>query len=219
MKTVSEKGIALIKRFEGLRTTAYRDAVGVWTIGYGHTSQAGPPSVFQGQKITAQEAHDILVQDLKGVVRLIYAVTPREKLDALPQDVFDVIVSFCFNVGVGTYRYGSRRGAEKKIGIGSVWSGVVQGSPKKIAAGLKLYNRAGGRVLPGLTKRRAVEAELVEQAVWSAPLPPPPDIPAPEPSAPTASPAPPRGRLALAGGLLGLIVTIILWILFGGALP
>ena len=47
---ISDEGLQLIKRFEGLRTTAYRDAVGVWTIGYGHTSMAGEPEVKSGLK-------------------------------------------------------------------------------------------------------------------------------------------------------------------------
>ena len=53
---VNEKGIELICEFEGCRTQAYRDAVGIWTVGYGHTSKAGPPEVGPGMEISEPQA-------------------------------------------------------------------------------------------------------------------------------------------------------------------
>ena len=61
---VSQRGLDLIKRFEGLMLEAYQDVVGVWTIGYGHTSEAGPPKVTPGMEITEKEAEEILQDDL-----------------------------------------------------------------------------------------------------------------------------------------------------------
>lgn len=60
----TKAGVAHIKRFEGLRTMAYRDSAGVWTIGYGHTAAAGHPPVHAGMTITVQEADMILSRDL-----------------------------------------------------------------------------------------------------------------------------------------------------------
>lgn len=134
----SRKGIALIKKFEGCKLTAYQDAVGVWTIGYGHTS-----GVKKGQKITEEEAEQLLKNDLKtfetGVNILILA---RYKFN---QNEFDALVSFAFNLGFGNL--------EKLTGKGKRNKG-------QIADAIPLYNKAGGKVLSGLTKRRKEEQKL-----------------------------------------------------------
>ncbi len=65
MRKISKEGLALIKQLEGLRLGAYEDSGGVWTIGYGHTSAAGAPSVHKDMQITEKEAEKILCQDLK----------------------------------------------------------------------------------------------------------------------------------------------------------
>ncbi|HHN72786.1 MAG TPA: lysozyme, partial [Thermopetrobacter sp.] len=62
---INEATLALIREFEGLRLTAYRDAAGVWTIGYGHTSMAGPPEVRPGMRIGREEAERILRADVE----------------------------------------------------------------------------------------------------------------------------------------------------------
>ena len=61
---MTEEGLALIKRFEGYRGKAYRDATGIWTIGYGHTSMAGAPAVAGGLEITREQASEILARDV-----------------------------------------------------------------------------------------------------------------------------------------------------------
>jgi GH24 family phage-related lysozyme (muramidase)/uncharacterized protein YcbK (DUF882 family) len=97
---INASGLELVKHFEGLRTTAYRDAVGIWTIGYGHTSMAGPPRVVEGMTITEAEAEAILAQDLdvfeRGVVNALAIPTNA--------DQFSAMVSFAFNLGVGAFR-------------------------------------------------------------------------------------------------------------------
>ncbi|MFT4450945.1 lysozyme, partial [Bartonella bacilliformis] len=65
MRKISKEGLALIKQWEGVRLCAYQDAIGVWTIGYGHTAQAGQPIIQEGMKITESEAEIILRRDLK----------------------------------------------------------------------------------------------------------------------------------------------------------
>lgn len=60
MRKISKEGFALIKQWEGLRLYAYQDVIGVWTIGYGHTAQAGEPIVQEGMKITENQTETIL---------------------------------------------------------------------------------------------------------------------------------------------------------------
>ncbi|SPU27380.1 Phage-related lysozyme (muraminidase) [Candidatus Bartonella washoeensis] len=62
MRKISKEGLALIKQLEGLRLSAYEDAIGVWTIGYGHTSAAGAPDVYEGMQITEKEAEKSFVK-------------------------------------------------------------------------------------------------------------------------------------------------------------
>ena len=62
---INDDGLLIIESFEGLELTAYQDSVGIWTIGYGHTSMAGPPTVTPGLRISEAEAERILQQDLK----------------------------------------------------------------------------------------------------------------------------------------------------------
>ena len=83
MKT-SRKGIELIKKYEGLRLTAYRCPAGVWTIGYGHTK-----GVKQGQKISSEEAEKLLIEDLTPIEKNIDKMGLK-----INQSQFDALVSF-----------------------------------------------------------------------------------------------------------------------------
>lgn len=134
----------LIKRFEGLRTKAYRDPVGIWTIGYGHTSAAGPPDVHEGLKITAAEAEAILHRDLEKFENAVLA----EVTVPLNENQFAALVSFAFNVGIAGFRRSS------------VLARVNAGNHEKVPQRLKLWNKAGGKVLRGLVRRRRAEGEL-----------------------------------------------------------
>jgi lysozyme len=152
---ITEEGLALIRRSEGFRETAYRCPAGVWTIGYGHTAQAGPPKVVAGMKISEAEARRILVADAGRIAADVRAALTRELGDAQ----FSALVSFAFNVGVGAFR-GS-----------SVLAAVNAGRFAEVPGRLKLWVKAGGRVLPGLERRRAAEAALFMSAVEAAPPP------------------------------------------------
>lgn len=92
----SQRGVDLIKRFESLKLEAYQDGGGVWTIGYGHTG----PDVTPGRKIDEPLAEAMLREDLmsaeKGVKALVQV--------PLTQSMFDALVSFAFNVGVGALK-------------------------------------------------------------------------------------------------------------------
>jgi GH24 family phage-related lysozyme (muramidase) len=141
---VTNEGLDLIKHFEGLRTTAYRDAVGVWTIGYGHTSMAGAPQVQPNMQITEAEAHTILARDVEMFAKGVAALLQRP----LSPSAFSALVSFSYNVGLGAFKSSSV--------LRAVNSGDVAAVPRR----LQLWNKAGGRVLPGLVRRRAAEAAL-----------------------------------------------------------
>lgn len=97
-KNMSDEGIALLKRFEGLRLKAYQDIGGVWTIGYGHTSAAGGMAVYEGLSITYEQAEQLLKDDL---ARMTYPVIERLVKVPLTQGQFDALASFIYNLGEG----------------------------------------------------------------------------------------------------------------------
>ncbi|MHA7871037.1 MAG: lysozyme, partial [Hyphococcus sp.] len=92
---ISESGIALLKRFEGLELEAYQDIAGIWTIGYGHTGNVQP-----GQRITEREAEALLRRDLKSREDAV----GRAVNVPLNQNEFDALVSFVYNVGANAFR-------------------------------------------------------------------------------------------------------------------
>jgi GH24 family phage-related lysozyme (muramidase) len=129
---ITHEGLALIKRFEGFRGEAYRDATGIWTIGYGHTSMAGPPEVGAGLMITRAEAADILRKDVDA-----FSNGVRDLVDAAINDAqFSALVSFAYNVGLGNFRSSSVLKAVNAEDFETV--------PRRLA----LWVKAGGRVLP-----------------------------------------------------------------------
>jgi lysozyme len=138
MKT-SQAGIDLIKKFEGLRLEAYEDVVGVWTIGYGHTGDVQP-----WETLTEAEAEMLLVGDLEeteeGVERLVTV--------DLDQNEFDALVSFAFNVGLGALK------------SSTLLKLLNSGNRTGAAAQFKRWDKAGGKVYAGLSRRRAAEAEM-----------------------------------------------------------
>ena len=122
---------ALIAR-EGRRLKAYRDSVGIWTIGIGHTSMAGPPRVTPGLTITAAECDALFARDVETYVKPVrdaLAAHMEAHMDAsmavpLPQHAFDALVSLCFNIGPTAFlrssvlrrlRAGDREGAAEAI--------------------------------------------------------------------------------------------------------
>jgi lysozyme len=143
----NEATIKLIGEFEGLELKAYPDpATGddPWTIGYGHTSAAGMPSVKPGMKITKSEATGILMKDLMvfedGVERLL----KRE----INENQFGALVSFAYNAGLGNLK--------KSSVLTAVNSGDFASVPRR----LMMWNKAAGKVMPGLSRRRAAEGNL-----------------------------------------------------------
>lgn len=146
MKT-NRAGIELIKVYEGCVLVAYPDPAThgePWTIGYGHTSRAGPPAVRKGMTISEQQAADILVSDL-----ITFEVAVAKLLKRNPTDnQFSAMVSLCFNIGPGNFAQSS------------VLKYFNAGDSQKAADCFRLWNKANGQVLPGLVKRREAERQL-----------------------------------------------------------
>lgn len=93
MKT-SDKGVSFIALHEGVVTKAYRDSVGVWTIGVGHTAAAGPPMPVRGMTVTRDQALEIFARDLGK-----FEVRVGKALPGVPQHAYDAGASFDFNTG------------------------------------------------------------------------------------------------------------------------
>lgn len=136
MKT-SQRGINLIKQFEGVRLTAYKCPAGVYTIGYGHTH-----GVKRSMKITEEEASAFLTADLRNSEK---AVERYDSVYHWNQNEFDALVSFTFNCGAANLCSLLRNGRRNR---------------SQIAETLPLYRKAGGKVLKGLERRRAAEKAL-----------------------------------------------------------
>lgn len=143
---VSTQGRAFIGVQEALRLRAYRDSVGRWTIGDGHTSMAGAPIVTAGMVITRAQADAILARDL-----LKYeAEVLREVHVPLSQCQFDALVSFTYNCGEGSLR--------RAAFLAHLNSGNAAAVPHVMLE----FDRAGGRVLPALVRRRKAEAAMFQ---------------------------------------------------------
>lgn len=128
-------GINLIKQFEGCRLQAYKCPAGVQTIGYGHTGGVKP-----GQAISQAQADAILLVDLEKFEKNVNKYQEKYKFS---QSEFDALVSFAFNLG----------------SIDKLTAGGTR-NRKEIAEKMLQYNKAGGKELPGLTRRRKAERDL-----------------------------------------------------------
>ncbi|MGL1919959.1 MAG: lysozyme [Hyphomicrobiales bacterium] len=136
---ISNIGLDLIKRFEGLRLTAYLCPAKVWTIGYGHTH-----GVKEGDQITEQIAHEFLKKDVR------WAQNAIEKHVTVPLDQhqFDALVSFIYNIGAGAFR------------TSTLLKRLNEGRYDAAADQFRRWNKVKKKVFRGLTRRRNEEAEL-----------------------------------------------------------
>lgn len=136
---ISDEGLDLIKRSEGCSLTAYKDSVGVWTIGYGHTRGVKP-----GDACTDEQATQYLLDDLESVYSDIEALVDVP----LTQGQFDALCSFVFNLGGPALRSSTL--------LKLLNAGDYDAARKQIPR----WDKAGKQVLAGLTKRRAAEAAM-----------------------------------------------------------
>lgn len=140
--TYSEAGLALTKSFEGLALAAYADQRGVWTIGYGHTG----PGVHEGLQIIAEEAEVFLESDLTGAVAGVNRLVIRQVV----QNQFDALVDFAFNLGCAS------------LARSTLLRCVNEGDFAAAAQEFLLWDHVGGRVVPGLVRRRRAEMEMFQ---------------------------------------------------------
>ena len=143
---ISAEGLALIKKFEGCELEAYQDAVGVWTIGYGHIK-----GVKEGMTITKQQAEEMLLEELVEYENYVLEAVNHQ----LDQCMFDALVSWTYNLGP------SNLNASTMLKV--LNAGDYDGVPEQI----KRWNKAGGKVLQGLVRRREAEALLFDGKDWS----------------------------------------------------
>ena len=139
--TPSANCYALIKQFEGLRLTAYRDSVGVWTIGYGSTRD-----IHEGMVISQEQADAKLVADVGGAAHCVNTAVKS----VLTQNQFDALVSFVFNVGCEAFTSSTMLrdvNAENFLAAGN---------------GFLRWIHAGNAVLPGLVQRRLAEKKVFQ---------------------------------------------------------
>lgn len=143
MKKISKNCLDLVKKFEGCRLTAYRDEVGVWTIGYGVTNSDKSitgTTIKRGLKISKETAEKWLEESLNK--KYLPLVLKYDEYN-WNQNELDALVSFAYNIGSITQL--TAKGTRSK---------------KTIAAKLLEYNKAGGKVYRGLTRRRKAEQKL-----------------------------------------------------------
>lgn len=143
---ISDKGLDIIKQFESLKLKAYKDAVGIWTIGWGTIRYPSGEKVKEGQQITYEAAEGYLKYDVSLKTKLVSALLSGVSLN---QNQIDAIISFTYNVGVGAL---TRSTLLKKV--------KQNPSDPSIELEFLKWNKAGGKVLNGLTKRRQAESDL-----------------------------------------------------------
>ena len=142
---ISLEGLALIKRFEGCRLESYKCSANVLTIGYGHTS-----GVKETDTITQDEADKLLQEDVEQFEKYVDDNVTVE----LGQSQFDALVAWTFNLGVGNLRESTML---KKLNNEDY---------KSVPSEMKRWNKAGGKTLDGLIRRRKAESLLFESKEW-----------------------------------------------------
>tara|TARA_R100000734_G_C3267300_1_gene64213 strand:- start:226 stop:684 length:459 start_codon:yes stop_codon:yes gene_type:complete len=149
---ISEEGLALIKHFEGCPTDdegnviAYQDAVDIWTIGYGHIK-----GVQEGDKWTQEKADFMLWRELEEEYENYikdYVHVP------LNQNQFDALCSWVYNLGPNNLK------------VSTLLKKLNNGEYDEVPAQIKRWNKAGGKVLEGLVRRREAEALMFEGKEW-----------------------------------------------------
>jgi GH24 family phage-related lysozyme (muramidase) len=141
---MSENGLALLRQFESCRTTAYQDCAGVWTIGYGWTRPVNGVYIHAGMTLSKVTAENLLQH---GLCRYEQAVRSRVKVP-LTQPQFDALVDFTYNTGVTALVHST------------LLTRLNSGDYRGAADELLRWDRAGGKVLAGLARRRRAERAL-----------------------------------------------------------
>jgi len=142
---ISLEGLSLIKRFEGCRLKAYKCSAGVLTIGYGHTG-----GVTETDTITQDDANKLLQEDVAKFEEYV----DDNVIVELNQGQFDALVAWTFNLGPGNLRESTML---KKLNEADYTS---------VPNEMKRWNKAGGKTLDGLVRRRNADALLFQSKEW-----------------------------------------------------
>jgi lysozyme len=142
--TLSSTGEDLIKSFESLRLTAYQDQRGIWTIGWGHVA----PTVVEGLTCTPEQAEDWFLEDTQFAVNGVNVSIDTN----ITQNQFDALVSFTYNVGVGSEAHSTMA----KL--------INERNFPAAAAQFPLWDHADGQPDAGLLRRRQAEQALFLRA-------------------------------------------------------
>lgn len=142
VRAINQAGLILIMKFEGCKLEAYKCPAGIWTIGYGHTG----PDVHEGLIISQAMAERILLQDLAKFCKSVFDMVKVDVTD----NQFSALVALCFNIGAGNL---SKSTLIKKLNFCDYIG---------CAAQFDVWNKAAGKVLEGLCKRREAERLLFE---------------------------------------------------------
>lgn len=142
---ISQKGIDLIKEFEGCKLQAYKCPAGVWTIGIGSTLYANGTKVKQGDNLgSIDQAFELLRNTLSSYEKAVNAIGAQ-----LTQHEFDALVCLCYNIGAGNFA------------SSTLVKMLKSKEPKEETAKQFLrWNKAGGVEMAGLTRRREAEKNL-----------------------------------------------------------
>jgi lysozyme len=138
---IGNKGLDLIKHFEGFRSQAYLCPANVWTIGYGTTL-----NVKRGQVINEATAMQYLLRDCAKFEKNVNDLVKVK----LTQTQFDALVAFVYNVGPGNFK------------SSTLLSLLNQGDYTSVSKQMARWNKGNGRVLQGLVRRRATEGALFD---------------------------------------------------------
>ena len=142
---ISQEGLALIKKFEGCELEAYKCAAGVWTIGYGSTK-----NVKEGDTITQEDADKLLAHEMNEYESYIHDMVTVD----LKQHQFDALVSWVFNLG------------PTNLAASTLLKVLNKGEYDEVPTQIKRWNKAGGKVLQGLIRRREAEALHFQDKQW-----------------------------------------------------
>lgn len=146
----SDEGVKFIKSREGLRIKAYQDIVGKWTTGYGHLIKLPYDEYFKDTTISEGVAENLLRMDLKTAEQCVL----KNVTVHLDQCQFDALVDFVFNLGCGAL--------ERSTLLYLLNTGNYSGA----AAQFPRWNKAGGKEIDGLTRRRNAEMNLFIKGVY-----------------------------------------------------
>ena len=143
---ISNNCVLLLKHYEGCKLNAYKCSAGIWTIGYGNTFFEDGRPVKQGDSITQAQAEEMLPLILTKFAQAVFAKTAK-----MEQCEFDALVCFTYNVGIRAFEASTML---KKI--------RKELPSAEIVVEFHKWNKATGKVLKGLVRRRAAEAHLYE---------------------------------------------------------